>query len=681
MFINKTNIKLLVAALMTALSAPSCMNLDETQDTGYGYLTISGLDLDVQVEQLVPTKAESVTLASLGVNAAPDVTNAVFTLVKDSESQTVQPNTELKLQAGTYTLNITYNNQGADGFGEALFGNASYPVTITAGQNTPLEYSLPLANSVMLVINDMGDHVDSSKPITISSSEVSGEVEAAFGSYVFVPSGKSLVVSGTNAAEAVFSYNLGPLDGGKAYNVKLTPSGLPKLELSGTQMLLGTTLIILTPATISSGSANPESIVYEATTDAEWNTANMKSSTVQNGIHVIEGLAAGSNYKVRARIGAIVSAPVEITHISVSADHSYTNGLLDGTDLKISNVPEDLKEKITFTLEKGGTTYRRDVKDSGEIDSDGSTDQSWPYLPHGLYTLKSIVNDNVLATINVDVSTPEFTVTTRPVSSYTYYADDMNVDEANNSGIGGSAIWIETKVGIADNIITNNNYTINLSGEFSTNTDKSGKLQSQTIKESNIYNHKPTELTSLNWQEHKVTIKSNVSFDGKEITATVSESSCHVTGLPYSISFEGNTSPQGWNFNNTAVNDNMLCLKITESYALSPKFIIPENKYVNINALVNAYAYSGSVWLGWHMYVKIKASETAQNDGFQYELDNTLTYAPDATFHDLETAVQLSSSCSRVSFYMTGKKPTWTVTTGGRSVGVVCKLASFTYVN
>ena len=106
MFINKTNIKLLAAVLLTALAAPSCMNLDETQEGGYGYLTISGLDLDVQVEQLVPTKAEPVTLNSLGIDAAPVEANAVFTLVKDGESQTVQPNSELKLQAGTYTRTL-----------------------------------------------------------------------------------------------------------------------------------------------------------------------------------------------------------------------------------------------------------------------------------------------------------------------------------------------------------------------------------------------------------------------------------------------------------------------------------------------------------------------------------------------------------------------------------------------
>lgn len=506
MFINKTNIKLLAAALLTALAAPSCMNLDETREGGYGYLTISGLDLDVQVEQLVPTKAGETTVDISRVggyynlqNLPSDVQNIV-TVEKDGETCDWEGKA---LPYGEYTVKAAC---GSNDFGRPFY-TCIQTVNIQSSE-TEVTLMYSLANSVMQVINGMNGHIDSSKQMTISSSEVSGEVKTGFGSYVFVPSGKSLTLSGSNAAGTGFSYTLGKLDPCKAYDVTLTPYGLPELELSGAQMLIGTTLTILTPATIK-GSANSASIVYEATTDAEWNTANMKSSTVQNGIHVIEGLAAGSNCKVRARIGAIISAPVEITPISVSADHSYTNGLLDGTDLKISNVPDGLKDMITFTLEKDGRTYRSGVKDySDDIDHNGSDDTTWPYLPHGTYNLTATCG-NVSTTMNITVGAPSFTVSTGAYTSYTKYsAGDIS---GANSCDAGTIYNLQSVIpAISDVLLSNANYTKSSSVKVDSNSVTGETLNGQS------------------WSQHTVT--PSYTFAG---TTCSTNHTVHITGLPY----------------------------------------------------------------------------------------------------------------------------------------------------
>ena len=506
MFINKTNIKLLAAALLTALATPSCMNLDETREGGYGYLTISGLDLDVQVEQLVPTKAgeSTVDISKVGgyynlQNLPSDVQNIV-TVEKDGETCDWEGKA---LPYGEYTVKAAC---GSNDFGRPFY-TCIQTVNIQSSE-TEVTLMYSLANSVMQVINGMNGHIDSSKQMTISSSEVSGEVKTGFGSYVFVPSGKSLTLSGSNAAGTGFSYTLGKLDPCKAYDVTLTPYGLPELELSGAQMLIGTTLTILTPATIK-GSANSASIVYEATTDAEWNTANMKSSTVQHGIHVIEGFAAGSNCKVRARIGAIISAPVEITPISVSADHSYTNGLLDGTDLKISNVPDGLKDMITFTLEKDGRTYRSGVKDcSDDIDHNGSDDTSWPYLPHGTYKLTATCG-NVSTTMNITVVAPSFTVSTGAYTSYTKYsAGDIS---GANSCDAGTIYNLQSVIpAISDVLLSNANYTKSSSVKVDSNSVTGETLNGQS------------------WSQHTVT--PSYTFAG---TTCSTNHTVHITGLPY----------------------------------------------------------------------------------------------------------------------------------------------------
>jgi len=634
MFINKTNIKLLAAALLTALAAPSCMNLDETREGGYGYLTISGLDLDVQVEQLVPTKAGETTVDISRVggyynlqNLPSDVQNIV-TVEKDGETCDWEGKA---LPYGEYTVKAAC---GSNDFGRPFY-TCIQTVNIQSSE-TEVTLIYSLANSVMQVINGMNGHIDSSKQMTISSSEVSGEVKTGFGSYVFVPSGKSLTLSGSNAAGTGFSYTLGKLDPCKAYDVTLTPYGLPELELSGAQMLIGTTLTILTPATIK-GSANSASIVYEATTDAEWNTANMKSSTVQNGIHVIEGLAAGSNCKVRARIGAIMSAPVEITPISVSADHSYTNGLLDGTDLKISNVPDGLKDMITFTLEKDGRTYRSGVKDSGEIDSDGSaiTDiKGWPYLPKDTYELKATLTDNetVSPTMNVSVGAPTFTPTVSlgntSYTSYDKYTANQ-ITEANNCN--AETLYSPSAVigGISANLIKNSNYTKTISFAVD-GTEKS------------IYNltamtHTGDNIPSLSWGSH--TLTATFTFEGESITS--SSKTHHITGLPHyaqppseTLKWKmGDGEKNTWNTEYA-----MISTDGGRGYPdiISPEFNVPSDKMININIYpdIRRNYYWTGVAKGDLQITKI-ANDGSENDLYKQELarEKTMTSTLSTSFN------------------------------------------------
>ncbi len=582
MFINKTNIKLLAAALLTALAAPSCLNLDETQDAGYGYLTISGLDLDIQVEQLVPTKAGETTVdisdidGYYDLNSLPQGVQNIIT-VEDKNGNPCDWEGNA-LPYGDYTVKATC---GSNGFGRPYYTYKGTVKIESPEKEVTINYSL--ANSVVQVINNMEAHVNSSKQITISSSEVSGEVITGYGSYVFVPSGKALKLSGTNTAGTGFSYNLDALEACKAYDVTLTPSGLPELELSGAQMLLGTTLTILIPATIKTGSANSASIVYEAT-DSDWDSANKKPSTVKNGVPVIEDLTAGVKYRVRARIGTIVSEDVEITPISVSAVHSYTDGFLDGTNLKISNVPSSLKDKVLFSLAQGETTYRSGVKDNyDEIDHKGSDDTSWPYLPQGTYNLTATC-DNVSTTMNITVEAPSFTVNTGAYTSYTKYSAG-DVTGANSCDAGTIYNLQSMTPTISDVLLSNTNYTKSSSVKVDNNSVTAETLNGQS------------------WSSHTVT--PSYTFAG---TTCSTNHTVQITGLPYEYKFydnEANIKSSGWT--GTYAYDSAtdkLCIRYAgwmvssskkfSGYIISPEFYFVEDIKADVQCSVNAQAYSTS---------------------------------------------------------------------------------------
>ena len=80
-----------------------------------------------------------------------------------------------------------------------------------------------------------------------------------------------------------------------------------------------------------------------------------------------------------------------------------------------------------------------------------------------------------------------------------------------------------------------------------------------------------------------------------------------------------------------------------------------------------------------HKYLKTSASNSAVDSGAEETLSNTNLYADNATFRDVTANLEFTPSIYRVSYYMNGKKPTWTVTTGGRSVGFVCDHCSIIY--
>ena len=581
MFINKTNIKLLAAVLLTALAAPSCMNLDETQEGGYGYLTISCLDLDVQVEQLVPTKAEPVTLNSLGIDAAPVEANAVFTLVKDGESQTVQPNSELKLQAGTYTLNITYNNQGADGFGEALFGNASYPVTITAGQNTPLEYSLPLANSLVAVsVSDelKNDFTPGSISIAYGQSTSATITE---NEYFFVPAASSVTVTVTGTTAGVSTplvHTFTTPAAAKYADVKFGKSttDLPSITLGGVSEGAFEGGLYFSPAELNNISSDHTVVYkYQLKGASDWTTAQVSDV---NGYKYLSELTDGETYLIKACVGNIESKHVEFSPVSLEncvtvaavsgyPQHYTENNELAGTKMQASvtvNLPSIVAKMATLSVENGnfnkgsnqlGTfnltnnTLTNNTAKSIEI----SNSTNWPYFPKGEgYVLdakvKCVLPNRIVTSEPVSssetITSPEpsnlFTVTASANTTYSYYTDPSKGAGEANKKTAENVFDITSSVTISDDILSKDTYKDMLPSVTYSVGDKS---ETRTYGQSKTHSMGTTEISGLAWGTHSLTAK--VTFDGA--SATSAGHPCVITGLPYD--FSTNKHKDKWSLN------------------------------------------------------------------------------------------------------------------------------------
>lgn len=596
MFINKINIKFLAAALLTALAAPSCMNLDETREGGYGYLTISGLDLDVQVEQLVPTKAGESTMdiSDLIGENRPELSEVTVTPEQPQEGEpafytwTISGG-DLRLPAGKYTLSAT---SGSNDFGTPYFVGSG-EVTVSALATAEGTVTFTLGNSVMKVTmaDGFSSHFkpSSTNPVTISDGSAS--IRPAMNQYVFVPSSKSLTVTvtGNSSAEVgtVFTVTATP-EAKTAYDVVLSATGvtLPTISLHSSQLAWGDRIFITNAATFEGNisEANKGKVVYEAipASSSDWT----KPSVAVDG--VITGLSTGTLYKVRARVGALESNEITltpaVTGLSSTATHTKNNSdELDGTDVTTTFTSPatqvtNLISSWTYQLYKSdGTTLLREYTDAdGSVTSDGSTitaSDGWPYLPHGTYKLKATatLTDGKFVSLTQDIQAgePSFKVNTGAYTSYTKYME-KNISEANSCNAETIYNLLDSvEPAISSTLLENSNYT-----SLSNHGDSSVLLNDNT----------PTsdDISAQKWGEHKV--KVSYTFDG---TTCVNEHIIHITGLPYQIDLNSNDKEpkNAWvlqsegdddyeiTWNKTYV---QLCTSANNAY-ITKQFHIPDN--------------------------------------------------------------------------------------------------------
>ena len=686
MFINNkytvTRTLSLIASL--AIAFTSCVQLGEEQDAAYGYLTIGGFDVDVQVGQLVPTKADgTVNISGVTGYSAPSLSSVTVTSVEDNSKTYEWSGTVLKLPVGNYTLAAT---SGSNAF-DAPYFTGEGTVEVISGQEVTGKVTFTLANSVMKVTLAEGfdQHFipEGETPVTISGTSES--VSVAMDTYVFVPSDEQLTVKidGKSSAEIERDYTVDVTpSAATAYDVVLSTGGaaLPTIELSKDQLAWGNRIFITAPAgfTGNISEGNKAKLVYEAieATSPDWNNPKTASGGV------IKGLEAGTVYKVRARVGNLTSNEISlkplVSGLESSAAHTKTGNDLDGTDVTTTftspaQVVTDAISGWTFQLYKSDETepLREYTDTDGSVTSDGSliTDiKGWPYLPQGTYRLKATatLNDNDNSTVSsmtdIEVGAPEFFTPTVSLgnTSYTSYdkyaatngiAKRITGDTTVGTTMGANNCQPETLYspsavigGISENLIKNSNYVKKISFLVDGNIKSSYEMTSNSQTGANV--------TSLSWGSH--TLTATFEFDGKSVT---SESKTHhITGLPYSIRTDGAT-PSGWKTSNTekiGVAGDYMCMKNGDAYAISPKFYSPESESINTKVTVNAYAYRG--WASYSPKMYISASSTGTKTGDGVSVATSDAYPVTADFGDYSADLVFNSTVSQTCVYTSGQK-------------------------
>lgn len=655
MFINNkhtaTRTLSLIASL--AIAFTSCVQLGEEQDAAYGYLTIGGFDVDVQVGQLVPTKADgTVNISGVTGYSAPSLSSVTVTSVEDNSKTYTWSGTALRLPVGNYTLTAT---SGSNAFNAPYFKGEG-TVEVISGQEVTAEVTFTLANSVMKVTLAEGfdQHFipEGETPVTISGT--SRSVSVAMDTYVFVPSDEQLTVKidGNSSAGVEKDFTVTPTPkANTAYNITLSATGitLPSITLPAQQVAWGDRIFITEQASFTGNisEGNKAKLVYEAieATSPDWNNPKTASGGV------IKGLETGTEYKVRARVGNLTSNEISltplVTGLESSAAHTKTGNDLDGTDVTTTftspdKVVTDAISGWTFQLYKsdGKTLLRKYTDTDGSVTSDGSSitaTDGWPYLPQGTYKLEATATltdgSTVSSMTDIEVGVPEFLTPTVSLgdTSYTSYdkyaetngiAKRINGDTTVGTTMGANNCQPETLYspsavigGISENLIKNSNYVKKISFLVDGNSKSSyenGAMTSNSQTGANV--------TSLSWGSH--TLTATFEFDGKSVT---SESKTHhITGLPYSTSFSSNNK-SGWSTSGSCSwEDTYIRLGNWTSGEASVSrndFHIPESINVYISARFDAHRAT----VGTKFKIELSGTEVLSGEGNEYMSTSSYT--------------------------------------------------------
>ena len=275
-----------------------------------------------------------------------------------------------------------------------------------------------------------------------------------------------------------------------------------------------------------------------------------------------------------------------VNNPEVTPAHQYSNNVLQGTKLTLTNAPIPGKQ-WNVTVKKG-TTAVRNVSGSNNLSSPES-DASWPYLPKGDYTAEySFMNSNDTQSSGYSVGfsideDPVFSVGVSAYTSYSYYIGDVvskNINSANacdNQTIYAPTVKI---LGISNSILNNSNYTFNI--------ERSGF--SSALKTSNNGVYVYNDFTQTDWKSYNLSAK--VTFDG--VSANSNTQTVHLTGLPYSATnssgFSKWTGGQWKSDTPTAqARDGGECYYFRDKNIYSPKYHVPVTIEINLSFQVWLY--------------------------------------------------------------------------------------------
>lgn len=615
------------AVILTALSGllSSCVQMDNTSNE-VGYLSFSMISIDYKIENIIPTKA------SVPASDLPEVDDFTVRITGTSLEEPMVfeagklPEDKIALPIGTYMVEAIYGSNNFD----APYFYATEDVILAPLQETVVSFTdVPLGNAMLTVTlpSDFSQHM------TLSALRLSDGAETVTinaGEYVYVPSGRSVSATfvGTNSVGETKEINvaLGVLEPQHAYDIVCNLS-LPSIVLPDQSAGAWATRLYVNPATVSSGVSD-EHIVYEVIDGAstDWSDVLASSEVIEGNYHVVKGLENGKSYKVRARLGNVVSNEVPFTvdefkdGATYKVEHAYdSNSYLTGTtvtaDLKLTGILKTLHDagliQTTVSLKNGSQVYRTTNAISGTL----SGSDTWPYVPKGTsYSLevshKVQGDSDIVSSIvpSVTVPAPKISV---DVSAYTTY-DWYIAGNSTNANNYDKRLLVENRkatLKISNAILQNTKYAYLLTSSSVTYAGSSLTAFSVSASASNALTYDNVTYTDSQWGSYSM--KASVTFDG---VSANDEHVCWITGLPYSYNFVDGSLDQyrndGWTTNGTLrVSDETLLNRANtlvlqhyrrifgttneKGFVVSPKFQIPSNVSVQPLILRSSYRSSG----------------------------------------------------------------------------------------
>ena len=275
---------------------------------------------------------------------------------------------------------------------------------------------------------------------------------------------------------------------------------------------------------------------------------------------------------------AIMDETIPLSWLPIAValpEHQYDrNGILVGTNITFPNAYPGSTWRAVVTNSAG--TVVRAVQGTGNLLSDYTKNDEWPYLPAGQYRATYYIieseSESLANSRDFVIRSPKLTATVDAWTSYDkYLAGDI---EAANECTNSTAYGFKKQFSVAQSLANN---------------DKYRSLYSFTATvDGNAIPINSNEITGLSFAAH--TLKVTGTFDGATATA---QKTLQITGLPYdsdASKFAGWTggrwSDDGDSGEAQAREPGMPCYLFT-STIYTPKFHVP----ANIN-----YTMSWSVW-------------------------------------------------------------------------------------
>lgn len=361
--LKKKSVNIWLCALLLLLHAAGCADMaDGDLSAGQGRLSVGGMELRVEVDNLPATRAVA------GTYPAPEASALTYTLTnQDTQESTQLTYDELLaspvLAVGSYTLTATY---GAAQMGTTPYLYREFPFVIQPLTTTALgNLSIPLACAMIRPeVDDLLPHFQAGYTLTLTDNTAGSSLTVSNQTDYYVPMGHdyTLTLSGTNqlgeaknltnsitgAAAAtryllqctadlpVFTLPEQPDYNAWSYHIDFTPMTAANISYAAG---LGTDRIL-------------NNMTYEVSADGG---ASWQSFTGTK----LSGLNPNSTYKFRARFGAVYStnqpslttegaAPVPNGDFEDLVQTISVSEMKQGGEYRIS--PVNYQNTATFTL-------------------------------------------------------------------------------------------------------------------------------------------------------------------------------------------------------------------------------------------------------------------------------------------------------------------------------------------